>query len=155
MSSMSKILKEKVNGFHELSDSKVNMNELKIYIKMFNAFKSSIKNELNINVKVSDHFIMRIAASFDRDKAASILRIFESVVLKNIINWEIENKTVWDNRQELKDIYESFFIVFKFHGPKNVDFISVGIPGERDSNRKKGTFGMSNTQKKVHYSKCG
>ena len=141
-------LLKKFNGFHEFHDSDISLKSLKVLAKAINAFQEEVKNEKGIFVKIPPHFLLRMTASFDTDQIAVILNTFKSVVLEGNASWEYEITKVWDGRQELKDIFEKFFLVYKFHGSKRVDLISSGIPGERKSNRSKGIIGKTQSQKK-------
>jgi len=141
-------LVKKVEGFHEFSDSDISLKDLKIIAKITNTFQEEIKNDFGIFVKISPHFLLRMASSFDICQIKNILSIFKKVVLMKNSSWEYEVKEVWSGREELKDILEKFFLVFKFHGPKKVDFISSGIPGERPTNFQKGIVGKTQKEKR-------
>ena len=141
-------LVKSVDGFHEFSDSNISLKDLKIMAKVINAFQEEIKNDLGISVKIPPHFLLRMSASFEITQIKDILNIFKEVVLMKNSSWEYEVKEVWDGREELKDILEKFFLVFKFHGPKKVDLISSGVPGERVTNFKKGIVGKTQNEKK-------
>jgi len=148
-------LVKKLKGFHEFSDSDISLKDIKIMAKIINAFQEEIKNELGISVKIPPHFLLRMSASFEITQIKDILNVFKEVVLMNNSSWEYEVKEVWDERKELKDILEKFFLVFKFHGPKKVDLISSGIPGERTTNFKKGIIGKTqNEKRKILNSNC-
>ena len=141
-------LMAKVKGFHEFHDSVIDKKNLKVLAKMAESFKDQVLTNSDISVKIPPHFLLRMAASFDKVQMTKIFNIFNEVIINNNSRWEYEVKSVWDNRQELKDLYESFFLVFKFHGAKNVDLISSGVPGVRQSNKAKGVCGKDNDSKK-------
>jgi len=141
-------LVSKYKGFHEFHDSNISLKDLKVLSKMVNSFQSEIKQKYGIFVKIPPHFLLRLGSSFKRESISKIFNIFEEVVIKNNSSWEYKIKNVWDGRQELKDIYETFFLVFKFHRKNRVDLISSGKPGERESNKTKKILGLDNESKK-------
>ena len=141
--------------YWEVANGVVNINKAGAFVDFIDELQINCFKKVGF-VKFTEHFALRFASS-QLSFAGLKKLIYVAVNVTNnpaiIENYKLKGFSFlpgWDNRLEIRLPKNTGYIVFKFwEDYPHIDFISCGIPGERDREGEKfKKYGLKNFQKR-------